>query len=216
MGSNKADAMRHESLARRYTTSMEIVALTRQVKSVTSAVNGILYRYGDQLGILCEDERKTLNAAVLVMKGLLEDIGRAKDAVKRIEAERNAEDKRRELAALEAAKALFAQPGMGESIALVLHMGDAFHVVCDLRRSLAKRDAWSVAHYAQEVEKEAVRELSHRVKKEIERGRSAMEAATELHQAFMAAKPALLELHGAFIQEVNDFLAQSQIEKSNT
>lgn len=223
---------RHRRLVQQFTTRMdprtgsrvdrlsvdskEIVTLTRQAKSITTGIRSILSTCGERLDLLTREERDTLNAAVRVLQDLSDDIERAKEAVKRIQARRDAEDQHREREAQAAVAARFGTPDVEASIVLLLHLGlDAASSVGDLRRALSRNDGWVVRHYAQEVVREALRELVHRVKRQVELGRAASEVAAELWQAHESGKQAVLQQHGAFIREVNAFLVRFRLEQAN-
>lgn len=196
--------------------SKEIVTLTRQAKSVATAISSLLKVCKDRFDILSLEEQQALSMAAQVMKHLGEDIERAKIAVKRIEAERDALDKRREQSAKAAVTALFAQPDIETSIALLLHLGmDVLYGVSDLRRALGRDDVRDVCHYAREITKEAIQGLEYQVKKRIEQGVEANAAAEALHQTFAAAKPDLVMRHGDVIRQVNAMLVRARLEKTN-
>ncbi len=196
--------------------SGEIVTLTRQAKSVTTAISGMLKVCKDRFDILSREEQQALNTAAQIMKHLGEDIERAKIAVKRIEAERAAADMRREQSAKAAVAAVFAQPDIETSIALLLHLGlDTFYGVGDLRRAVGRNEVRDVCYYAREVAKEVVLGLEYQVKKQIEQGVEADTAAQALYRSFAAAKPDLVMRHGDFIRQVNAMLVRDLIEKAS-
>jgi hypothetical protein len=196
--------------------SKEIVTLTRHAKSVATAISGMLKVCKDRFDILSQEEQLALNTAAQVMKHLGEDIERAKIAVKRIEAERAALDKRREQSAKAAVAAVFPQLDIEMSIALMLHLGmDVLYGVGDLRRALGRNDVRDVCHYAREIAKEAIQGLEYRVKKQIEQGVEARTAAEALHRSFATAKPDLVARHGDFIRQVNAMLVRAELEKAD-
>lgn len=196
--------------------SKEIVTLTRQAKSVATAISGMLKVCKDRFDILSSEEQQALIGAAQVMKHLGEDIERAKIAVKRIEAERDALDKRREQSAKAAVAAVFPQLDIEMSIALMLHLGmDVLYGVEDLRHALGRNDVRDVCYYAREIAKEAIQGLEYRVKKQIEQGVEAHTAAEALHRSFTIAKPDLVARHGDFIRQVNAMLVRAQLEKAS-
>ena len=194
--------------------SGEIVTLTRQAKSVATAISGMLKVCKDRFDILSQEEQLALSTAAQVMKHLGEDIEHAKIAVKRIEAERDARDKRREQSAKAAVAAVFSQPDIEASIALLLHLGMDFGVG-DLRRAVGRNNARDVCYFAREVAKEAILGLEYQVKKQIEQGVEADAAAQALHRSFATAKPDLVARHGDFIRQVNAMLVRAQLEKAS-
>jgi hypothetical protein len=196
--------------------SKEIVTLTRQAKSVATAISGMLKVCKDRFDILSSEEQQALIGAAQVMKHLGEDIERAKIAVKRIEAEHDALDKRREQSAKAAVAAVFPQLDIEMSIALMLHLGmDMLCGVDDLRRALGRNDVRDVCYYAREIAKEAIQGLEYRVKKQIEQGVEAHTAAEALHRSFATAKPDLVARHGDFIRQVNAMLVRAELEKAD-